>query len=176
MTRIGALTISILALAGCASAHESGEVGTGIYELEVRGDADACSPARITGRVGEVGIVQRADVLSVALPSALGMTRTSLSRAADWHGESDTPIDGCSGAWVHREITLESVGESSFEIGWTEEWNGLDTCAGAAVAPIERMPVADCRADLVLRYRLMEACGAPCELRESDAGPRCVCG
>lgn len=169
-TPLAAMAIAF-ALSACASAHESRDVGTGVYELEVRGDADACSPARSTGRMGEVGVVSRADVLNLALPASFGLSRLSLSRSSDWHGATDTPIEGCAGAWVHREWSIDRASADGFELGWIEEWRGLDTC----VAPSSIMPDADCRADLVLDYRLMEACGDGCELRESGDGARCVC-
>ncbi len=161
-----------LALAACSSVHEVRQVTSGIYEVEVTGDLDVCSPARETGPMGAVGVSSRGDVVSLGLPAALGAAHVSLSRAAGFHAEVAAPLDGCSGAWVRREITVLDAHAGDFSVAYRERWHGLDTCLGRVVP---RMPAADCAADLVARYTLSEVCEAPCVVSLDAGGARCAC-
>ncbi|AKF08012.1 hypothetical protein [Sandaracinus amylolyticus] len=170
------LVISALLGIGCSAAHEPRDVATGIYDLRVRGEVDACSPSRATGEMGLVGIVSGSGVVNVGVPdvTSLAMSRVSLAATAGFHSEAITAIEGCDGASVRRAWTLLETTSSGFGLAMTEEWTGLAGCDAAR----DRMPAApesDCRAERVLDYSLMETCEAPCAVRVSAGVVGCSC-
>lgn len=161
----------------CSAAHRSAEVVPGLYDLTIRGEVDACTPARETGAMGTVGVVVAPGVLNVPVPDATetDALRVSLARTEGWHGEAVIELDGCVGATLERTWTVvESDGES-FAIGYHEAWRGLDGCGAAMRSIMPEAPTGDCDADLVLDYRVREACLAPCEVGVSELGLACVC-
>jgi hypothetical protein len=161
----------------CSSAHRSTEVLPGIYHLSIRGEVDACSPARETGAMGEVGVVVAPGVLNVPVPDAteVDALRVSLSRTDGWHGESSATLAGCVGATLDRSWTVLDTDDGSFEVAYRESWRGLDGCGEAMRSIMPEAPTGDCDADLVLDYQLREACMAPCEVGVSVLGVACVC-
>lgn len=171
-----AATLALPVLVGCSSAHEARAVSSGIYELTARGDADACSPSRATGAMGLVGIVSTAGVVNVGVPDVASHTlaRVSLAPSRGFHAESVLPLAGCEGGEVRRAWTILDTSSTGFSMQLSEEWTGVAGCAGVR-ALMPAAPEADCRADRVLEYRLMEACEAPCEVRIVEGGAACFC-
>ena len=177
MKRIVIACLLSLAVPACSAAHRSTEVSPGIYDLTIRGEVDACSPARATGSMGEVGVAVTSGVLSLAVPDAIEVDplRVSLSRDGGWHGEATVPLDGCVGATLERSWTVVDSGELRFSVAYREAWRGIEGCGEAMHLLLPEAPTADCTADLVLEYELMEACAAPCEVGVSFEGIACVC-
>src|SRR5687767_12925633 len=97
------VSLAVVSLGGCASSHETRSVGSGIYELTVHGDGDACSPTRLTGAMGAVGVVSEVDVLNVAVPdgTAEHLARVSLARADGFSTDVYVDVEGCPGAQLH---------------------------------------------------------------------------
>ena len=155
------------ALTGCMSSHATTDVASGIYELTVTSERDACTPFRATGSMGRVAVVSAVDVLNLGLQDG---ARVSLDQSNGFHAVHEVPLASCAGASLRREwAVIASEASGSFTVSYNEEWTGVARC-GAPEAPR-----ADCRADLVLNYRNMEACEAPCTLSMSAAGPSCLC-
>ncbi len=161
-------TFGVLA-AGCSSTHSATTVSSGIYDLTVARELDACSPSRATGRTGAVGVVATDDVVNVG---AIDGTRISLSQANGFHGEFEAAIPACPTARLRREWTILGSSAEGFTMAYAETWSGLDGC-GAVAMP--SAPSHDCRADLVLDYRRTTACEAPCEVSLDASGPSCSC-
>jgi hypothetical protein len=161
--------VSSLSWLGCSAAHAPTEVSSGIYELSVTSERDACSPARSTGVMGRVAVVSSDDVLNIGLPDG---ARVSLAQANGFHGVHVVPIASCEGASLRRAWTVVGSRGAGFSLAYTEEWLGM---AGCASPSMPEAPDFDCRADLVLDYVRMEACEAPCDLRLAATGPTCAC-
>ena len=166
---LGVLPSVLLALGGCSAVHEPTEVASGIYELSVSTERDACTPARETGLMGRVAVVSSDDVLNIGLPDG---ARVSLSQATGFHGTHEVPIATCPGASLRREWTVLDSTHGGFALEYSEEWLGIGGCATVAMP---EAPDHDCRADLVLDYAVAESCEAPCELRLAATGPVCAC-
>lgn len=166
----------VLTTFGCAAAHEANDVGSGIYELMVRNEGDACAPSRVTGAMGAVGIVSHSDVLDVAVPDGLAdrIGRVSLARSNGFATEVSIAIDGCAGARLARSWSVLDAAEDRFSIAYAEEWSGITGCEGARAA-MPAAPRADCRAERTLEYTLTSRCAAPCSVRLSSTGPSCSC-
>ncbi len=175
----GVLVLSslVLALAGCTSAHQTVDVGSGIYDLTVTGDADACSPLRMTGAMGVVGVVSIDDVLNLSVPDlgAEASMRVSLSRSTGFHDERTEALPACTDANLDRSYTVVSADGTHFSVTYTETWRGLASCGSAMRSVMPAAPSADCRADLVLDYRLDTECLAPCEIQLTGSGASCSC-
>ena len=167
----------LLCLAGCTSAHEPVAVESGLYDLTISGERDACSPARATGAMGIVAVVSADDVLSVAVPDLTGEAmRVSLSRSSGFHVELSEDVPTCTGATLLRAYTAVARAGGGFDVLYREDWSGLSTCGTAMHSIVPAAPSADCRADLVLGYRLDATCAAPCELRVgTDGTAACAC-
>lgn len=161
-------TFGVLAV-GCSTTHSATEVSSGIYDLTVAREADACSPSRRTGSAGVVGVVASADVVNVG---TLDGARVSLSQANGFHNVFEGALDGCPDARVRREWTILGSTPDGFTMAYAESWSGLGACPAIAT---DSAPERDCRADLVLDYRQMAACEAPCEVRLGASGPSCAC-
>lgn len=161
----------------CSAAHRSNAVAPGIYELTIHGEADACSPARETGSMGDVGVVVASGVLNVSVPDATDADslRVSLARADGWHVEATVPLDGCVGASLERTWTVVEERAGAFTLAYREAWRGMDGCGAAMRSVMPAAPTGDCAADLVLDYRMREPCAAPCELGVSTLGLACLC-
>lgn len=161
----------------CSAAHRSSEVLPGIYDLSIRGEVDACSPARETGAMGEVGVVVAPGQVNVPVPDAteVDALRVSLSRTDGWHGATSIDLAGCVGATLDRSWTVLDSDDGSFAVAYRESWRGLEGCGAAMRSIMPEAPTADCDADLVLDYQLREACHAPCEVGVSALGVACVC-
>lgn len=174
-TTLAALVTTIVAL-GCSAAHEPRVVGSGIYDLTVRGDVDRCMPARSTGAMGLVGIVSERGVVNVAVPDGASgaLARVSLAARDGFHTETAIDIAGCEGASVRRGWTILDTSRDAFQLALTEEWSGIDGCATASEL-VPSAPERDCRADRVLEYRLMEPCAAPCEVHLIAGVAACAC-
>jgi hypothetical protein len=176
MLRTNAILLLIVATAtGCAAAHSSREVPSGIYDLTVRGEVDACSPTRRVGAMGAVGVVARDGLLNVAVPDGASdvLARVSLARAEGLHTEVAVDIDGCANASLVRSWTVTESAHEGFELVFAQRWIGLAGCAAARAMP--GAPASDCAAEQTLEYRLMEACAAPCEVRVAAGAATCAC-
>jgi hypothetical protein len=166
-----------LALSGCASAHQSVEVGSGIYTLTVSGERDACSPLRTTGAMGSVGVVSTDDVLNLSVPDldAAASMRVSLSRSTGFHDERTEVLPTCTDGTLARSYTVVEADTTHFSVVYGETWTGLASCGTAMRSIMPAAPTADCRAELVLDYRLDAECLAPCEIQLTSAGAACSC-
>jgi hypothetical protein len=166
-----------VALGGCTSAHESVEVGSGIYELTVSGESDACSPLRTTGVMGTVGVVAIDDVLNLSVPDLAADTPmlVSLSRGDGFHDTRTEALPTCTDASLERSYTVVSADTAHFSVVYTETWRGLASCGEAMRSVMPAAPSGDCRADLVLDYRLDSECLAPCEIQLTATGAACRC-
>lgn len=174
---IGLFLSLALALSGCSSAHQAVDVGSGIYALTVSGDSDACSPVRATGAMGNVGVVSQDDVLNLSVPDLdlESSMRVSLSRSTGFHDERSEALPTCTDATLDRSYTVVSSDGARFTVVYTETWRGLASCGTAMRSVMPAAPLADCRADLVLDYRLDTECRSPCELQITADGATCSC-
>jgi hypothetical protein len=170
-----ALFVASLAI-GCSAAHEPRAVGSGIYDLTVRGDLDRCSPTRSTGAMGLVGIVAERGLVNVAVPdgAAGSLARVSLAASDDFHTETSIDVAGCEGASVRRSWTMLDASREGFQLELTEEWTGLERCERSAELAAAA-PLTDCRSERVLDYHLMETCAAPCEVHLTATAATCAC-
>lgn len=156
-----------LGLTGCTSSHGATDVASGIYELTVTTERDACTPSRDTGAMGRVAVVSAVDVLNLGLQDG---ARVSLDQSNGFHAVHEVPFASCEGAALRREwsvIASDALG--NFTVAYNEEWSGVARCT------MPEAPRSDCRADLVLSYRNMEACASPCTLTMGSSGPSCAC-
>lgn len=176
MRKLPALVIVTALAVGCSAAHEPLEVGSGIYDLTVRGEVDRCSPARATGAMGRVGVVSASGLVNLAAPetSSVSLGRVSLSARDGFHTEAEIAIPGCEGATLRRAWTIVDSRGGDFAVALTEEWSGVGGCAAAREA-MPGAPDADCRADRLLDYRLMEPCAAPCAVHIGAGDAICAC-
>ena len=159
--------VLVSALSGCTSSHASTDVASGIYELTVTTERDACTPSRETGAMGRVAVVSAIDVLNLGLQDG---ARVSLNQSNGFHAVHEVPLLSCAGAVLRREWSVVAADlAGGFTVAYNEEWSGVQDCA------MPEAPRTDCRADLVLSYRNMEACEAPCTLSMSASGPSCLC-
>lgn len=172
---LAALLVASLGI-GCSAAHEPREVGSGIYDLTVRGELDRCSPTRSTGAMGLVGIVSERGLVNVAVPdgAAGSLARVSLAATDGFHTDAAIELPGCDDASVRRSWTILDTSSEGFQLELTEEWIGLERC-DAARELLPAAPLTDCRSARVLDYRLMEPCGAPCEVHLVAGGAACAC-
>lgn len=164
-------------LVGCASSHATDEVASGIYELTIERELEDCAPARPTGAMGAVAVLAGDDVIDAPVPdaptSALLAPRVRLLAERAFHAETNRPIAGCDGAWVHETWTVMSSADGSFELANAQRWEGVASCLDHGAANV---PAADCRSERSLRYALRESCVAPCELvLAEDAQVACAC-
>lgn len=168
---------SVLVLSSCASAHLTSEPAAGIYELTVRGDVDRCSPARETGAVGPVGVASLPGVLSLSVPdpTRTSMAHVSLSGEAGFHDSTTMALSECTGASLERAYTVLSADGEAISIAYRESWSGMAGCSAAMRARMPAAPAADCVADLILDYRLTEACGPSCQVAIVGDAPACLC-
>ena len=165
------------ALGACTSAHQAVEVGSGIYELTVTSERDACSPLRTTGAMGTVGVVSRGDVLNLSVPDldSDASMRVSLSRGTGFHDERSDALPACAEGALERTYTVVAADSTRFTVVYTETWRGLATCGSAMRSVMPTAPTADCRAELALEYRLDAECAAPCEIQLTASGATCAC-
>lgn len=172
-----AAALTVVFVPACSAAHRTSEVMPGVYDLTIRGETDACSPARETGAMGSVGVVVMPGILDVSVPDATegDAIRVSLSRDAGWHDEASLALEGCAGATLERSWTVLDTRDASFEVAYRESWRGLEGCSAAMRSLMPAAPAADCVADLVLDYRIREACGPRCEVGVTDSGLGCLC-
>jgi hypothetical protein len=175
---LGAITIAVVGsfAFGCLSAHEPREVSSGVYELKVRVERDACLPMRTGGELGPVGVVSEHGVLNLAVPAGIDarLLRVSLARDEGYHAEVITDIPGCIGAHVRRAWTVVDIARDRLEVLFEQTWRGLDGCE----VPRDQMPLspmADCEASQVLEYVLREACPPTCDVLLGSAGTTCSC-
>jgi hypothetical protein len=167
MSLVSVSVVLVSALTGCTSSHATTDVASGIYELTVTSERDACTPTRETGSMGRVAVVSAVDVLNLGLQDG---ARVSLDQSNGFHAVHEVPFASCVGASLRREwAVVASDASGGFTVAYNEEWTGLARCS------MPEAPRADCRADLVLSYRNMEACAAPCTLSMSASGPSCLC-
>lgn len=156
-----------LALTGCTSSHRATDVASGIYELTVTTERDACTPSRDTGAMGRVAVVSAVDLLNLGLQDG---ARVSLDQSNGFHAVHQVPFASCEGAALRREWSvINSDTSGNFTVAYNEEWSGVARCT------MPEAPRSDCRADLVLSYRNMEACASPCTLTMGASGPSCSC-
>ena len=172
------ILLAMLGLSACAGAHEPTNVGTGIYELTVHGELDACSPMRATGSMGRVGVVSSGGVLNLGVPNdaLIGAdARVSLAQSDGWSDAVEESLRSCTEATLRREWSVVRGDGDSFELVYAEEWRGLDTCGAAMRSIMPAAPATDCRAELVLDYHRVQRCEAPCEVRIDAGGASCAC-
>ncbi len=160
------------ALVGCSSTHQPVTATSGVYDLTIAGEHDACSPVRSTGAAGLAGVVQQGAVLTLTVPDLTTSSPMLVSLESD-HGFTDTRIDAltaCSGASLARTYSVVAHDANGFDVAYTESWTGMSTCGAAMRSIMPAAPSADCTADLVLHFRLETPCAAPCEIRLGAGG------
>ena len=167
-----------LALTACGSSHETITATSGVYDLTIASEHDACSPTRTTGAIGTAGVFATTNDLVIAVPDASASTPmlVSLESVASYSADRSAPLAACPTATLARSYSITAASASGLDIAYTETWNGLATCTSAMRALMPAAPSVDCRADLLLRYRLATPCAAPCQLRVStDGSTSCSC-
>jgi hypothetical protein len=174
--RIAAIALCLLA--GCDSSHEPITATSGVYALSIASEHDACSPTRATGPMGTAGVVATTNDLTIAVPDSSASTPmlVSLDGAAAYAEERSDTLAACPTATLARSYSIVSTSASGLDVAYTETWQGLASCTPAMRAMMPAAPTIDCRADLLLHYRLTTPCAAPCQLRvEADASTTCSC-
>ncbi len=174
---LAALSLT-LAAAGCSSTHEPVSATTGVYALTIAGEVDACSPLRATGPMGSAGIVQHGALITLTAPDPTTSlpTLVSLNSEASFSDERVTTLDPCTGATLTRTYSVVGHDGDGLDVAYTETWTGMSTCGAAMRSIMPAAPSRDCRADLVMHYRLETPCAAPCQLRLTvDGGAACQC-
>lgn len=167
-----------LAAGGCSSSHETLAATSGVYELTISGEVDACSPLRATGPMGTASVVQQGTLLTVSAPDLVTSypMLVSLNGQQGFSDERATALDTCTGATLTRTYSVVGHDTTGLDVAYTETWSGLETCGAAMRSIMPAAPTHDCRADLVLHYRFESACAAPCQLRLTlDGGAACEC-
>ncbi len=165
-------------LLGCASAHDPEEpIASGVYSLTIRTAEDHCSPRRLTGALGEVGVVSLDGALSVPVPeseedrTAEVTRRVTLEEGSGFHAEWVGDMTECPTAQTRREWTVTGRSAGAFEVEYVQRFEGLSECG-----PMDGAPEADCESVRHLEFQLVSACGAPCELVWTpDLGVGCAC-
>jgi len=100
----------------------------------------------------------------------------SLDGAQGYSNERTDTLATCTDATLSRTYTVVSLSATGFDVAYREAWTGLSTCGTAMRYVMPLAPTADCRAELVLHYRLQTQCDAPCELRlQADGSTNCHC-
>ncbi|MGE0791891.1 MAG: hypothetical protein AB7S26_39825 [Sandaracinaceae bacterium] len=170
------ITLAALLGFGCAVAHPSDEVRTGIYELTVETMTDDCSPQRAAGDLGMVAVLVRDGAIDAPVPetdlSLFTAPRVELTPGRSYHFETNRRLTGCDGAWVHEEWTMMDSDGTVFEVDHSQDWEGVSSCVPAEGSSV---PSVDCAVDRHLRYALDTACDAPCSL-SIDASGALICG
>lgn len=167
-----ALLLVLGALVGCSSTHQPVTATSGVYDLTIAGERDACSPVRATGPAGLAGVVQQGALLTLTVPDLTTSSPMLVTLASD-HGFTDARTDAltaCSGASLVRTYSVVAHDANGFDVAYTESWTGMSTCGAAMHAIMPAAPTADCTADLVLHYQLETPCDAPCEIRLGVGG------
>lgn len=175
-----ALVVLALTLtgAGCSTTHEPLAATTGVYDLTIAGEVDACSPMRATGPMGTAGVVQQGAFLTLSVPdlTTSAPMLVSLNSEASFTDEHTDALGACTNATLSRTYSVVSHDGSGFDVAYTETWSGLSTCGAAMRSIMPAAPSADCRADLMLHYRLSTPCAAPCQVRvTADGAAACHC-
>lgn len=170
-----------LLCAACSQSYGPDTVSTGIYDLTIRSESDACAPSRATGAMGPVAVLVEGELIDAPVPEVDGAPLTAprvrLRPDASFHAETNTRIPGCESAWVHEEWTLTEGASHRFELLHTQRWNGLAACPSAQdVMP--QAPASDCESERHLDFTLAQACNAPCSLGlrlDAPGGVACAC-
>lgn len=175
-----ALFVLVLSLAavGCGSTHEPLSATTGVYDLTIAGEADACSPMRMTGPMGTAGVVQQGAVLTLSVPDLTNsaLMLVSLDSASSFSDERMDTLASCTNATLARSYSVVAHDAGGFDVAYHESWSGLSTCGAAMRVLMPAAPSTDCSADLVMHYRLATPCASPCQIRvTADGAAACHC-
>lgn len=175
-----------IAMVGCIEATERApeKVRTGAYEVTVETRSDSCSPRRPDGDAGVTDVFVSAEGISPMVPTSsfglgFGFQRHEMRRDEDFTSTSGRGIvvgTECGGE--ARFLTRREVVEADEEgmvLRSRTEWTVTKRCEDDG-GMLGEMPEASCRVDQDIRYELVLACDAPCQLR--GAAPdayRCEC-
>ncbi len=176
--KVLAALVLTLGAVGCSSTHETLSATSGVYDLTVAGERDACSPTRLTGPMGTAGVVSHGALLTLAVPDLVSNTPMllALNSATGYADERTDTLAPCTGATLARGYSVISTSASGIDVAYHESWSGMSTCGAAMRAIMPAAPSADCSADLVLHYRLATTCAAPCQiLVTADGATACHC-
>jgi hypothetical protein len=167
-----------LALAGCSTTHEPLAATSGVYDLTIAGELDACSPMRATGPMGTAGVVQQGALLTLSVPdlTSNALMLVSLDSASSFTDERVDTLESCTNATLARTYSVVSHDASGFDVAYRESWTGLSSCGAAMHTIMPAAPSTDCSADLVMHYRLATPCASPCQIRiTTDGAAACHC-
>lgn len=174
---LAALVLSI-AVTGCSSAHETISAASGVYDLSIVTEQDACSPTRMTGPMGTAGVVTHGTDLTIAVPDLTSSAPlvVALNSGSGYSDARTEMLAPCTAATLARRYTVVSTSPTDVDVAYHEAWTGMTTCGAAMRSIMPAAPASDCNADLVLHYRLDTACEAPCQIRVSaDGATACHC-
>lgn len=175
-----ALSLLVLSIAmmGCSTTHEPLSATSGVYDLTIAGELDACSPMRATGPMGTAGVVQQGALLTLSVPDLTtnALMLVSLDSQASFTDERVDMLDQCTNATLARTYSVVSHDANGFDVAYHESWTGLSTCGAGMHWVMPAAPTADCSADLVMHYRLTTPCASPCQVRvTADGAATCHC-
>ena len=160
-------SLALLALLGCSSTHEPITATSGVYDLTIASEHDACSPTRPTGALGTAGIVvSGAGTLTVSAPDLTSNAPmlVLLSGEAAYAQERTDMHASCTQASLVRGYSIVSARADGIDIAYAETWRGLSTCSPEMHANMPAAPSADCTAHLVMHYRLATPCASSCQI------------
>ncbi|HEX8433859.1 hypothetical protein [Archangium sp.] len=166
-------TASMVLLVGVGAVACGGEsqVRRGIYQLEAVKVSDSCTPARLSGDLGEASIELRPEGPAITIPVG-EVWNTQAQSWAYWQPtvpettgltkevkppRCDTGVEHSSLEWLSDQEPLE--------IRYRQSWTGLAGCAPGT--EFSEWPEADCSTETTLRYKLVEACPERCSLRST---------
>lgn len=160
--------VLLVSLGAVACGGES-EVQRGIYKLEVVKQSDTCTPARMSGDLGEASIDRRAEGPFITIPQGelRGMSANhvwayaSMTVPEDTGFTRDLKAPNCDTGVEHD--SLEWLSERNpLEVRYKRSWTGMAGCAQGT--GFSDWPEADCASEAILRYTRVEACPETCKL------------
>lgn len=172
--------LSTLALTACGGTDEVVPSRTGIYQYEVVRNSDTCTPKRAIGGFGQVSVRVEADghVIPFSVvgegDAVLGMNAVKVAKGTPF--ESESGVVGCPGAREWNSLELLSDLEP-IEVRYEARFTNPTHCRPDPERSHVTFPENDCEASLLLRYRLVQVCEAPCAMQydlESQVY-RCEC-
>jgi hypothetical protein len=172
------IAFAALALAACGSSHETITATSGVYELSIASEHDACSPTRATGPMGTAGVVATTNELTITAPDLSASTPmlVGLDSASSYAEQRTETLGACPSATLVRTYSVVTSNPSGLDVAYTETWQGLASCTPAMRAMMPAAPAIDCHASLLMHYRLNTPCAAPCQLWvNADASTSCSC-
>lgn len=183
--RMRVLVLSMICACFACPASETDvapdELHTGVYELEISTRSDTCAPARFLGDAGLIPAFVNDEGIGyfepVSFASGIAFYRVELVAQDGYALSTGAGIDIGSGCGGHVERLIErrlmATTTDGFVVNRTEDWTITLPCRPDVQSDV---PQASCQVDQDLRYKLVTACDAPCQLRSDGPAPwSCVC-